>query len=348
MKFKIKYPLAAFIVALNITSAIAQDNVLEYIKEYPRQQQFKMMYKWLENNELGSFSFSGLVKPETGTPNAQASVDYGHSWFSILDDPAIIHVPDYDKFFSISIYDVKHNVPGVIVNPTNPILIIRPGQKVPKGAYNVVELETDQGLVLTRMVVVNNLDEVKKLRASIKMEGGKGEVNYTSKEFSEETEKWGSALMEASNPYLIGKAKYPKKSGDVDPITLATVVKRARLGAPEDAVRYSVITTDDNGKRLTGKDTYEFTVPSNIVHKEGYMSITAYGLDNKSLIPNKKKIYDRTSYSSERNNDGTYTITLSPEGDGLNGIPTGKPFYAILRAYVPMKGADLTVAVNKK
>jgi hypothetical protein len=32
----------------------------------------------------------------------------------------------------------------------------------------------------------------------------------------------------------------------------------------------------------------------------------------------------------------------------LNGIPTGKPFYAILRAYVPVEGADLTVRVEKK
>ncbi len=46
--------------------------------------------------------------------------------------------------------------------------------------------------------------------------------------------------------------------------------------------------------------------------------------------------------------DGTYTITLSPSGDGENGIPTGKPFYGVLRAYVPVPGADLTVGVVKR
>ena len=72
------------------------------------------------------------------------------------------------------------------------------------------------------------------------------------------------------------------------------------------------------------------------------------GADNRLLIPNEKMVYDRTSYSSTQNNDGTYTITLSPTGEGLNGVPTGKAFYAILRAYVPIKDADMTVIVNKK
>jgi len=37
-----------------------------------------------------------------------------------------------------------------------------------------------------------------------------------------------------------------------------------------------------------------------------------------------------------------------PSGEGVNGIPTGKPFYGILRAYMPVKGADLTVKVEKR
>ena len=71
-----------------------------------------------------------------------------------------------------------------------------------------------------------------------------------------------------------------------------------------------------------------------------------YGADNKRLIPNEQKIYDRTTYSSEPNEDSSYTVTLSPDGSGVNGIPTGKPFYAILRAYVPVSGTDMTVKVT--
>ena len=46
------------------------------------------------------------------------------------------------------------------------------------------------------------------------------------------------------------------------------------------------------------------------------------------------------------NSDGSYTITLSPDGSGQNGIPTGKPLYAILRAYVPVQDADMAVEIQ--
>ena len=346
MKFKLKHYLAIAIVALSINSAFAQDNVLEYIKDYPKLEQFRLMYAWLENNELGTLLFSGLSNAETKTKNVQASVDYGSSWFSISDAPATINVPKYDRYFSVSVYDMKHNIRGVFVNPENPILLIRPGQKMPKGEFHAVELETDQGLIITRMVVANNMAKVEELRKSIVIEGGKGEIDYEAKEFSKKTIKWGNSLIDASIPYI--KAIYPQKSGEVDPITLAAVVKRARHGVPAQAVKYSVIATDDKGQPFTGKDTYELTIPPNIVHKKGYMSITLYGVDNRLLIPNEKIVYDRTSYSSRQNDDGTYTVTLSPTGKGLNGIPTGKAFYAILRACVPIKDADMTVIVNKK
>lgn len=345
-KFIIKHYFSIISIALITNSVLAQDNVLNYIEEYPIQQQFKKMNSWLENNKIGTFNFSGLLDSETKARNVQASIDYGSNWFSISDVPAIIQVPNYDKYFSVAVYDMNHFVPAVIVNPTNPILIIRPDQKIPKGEFTIVELETDQGLIITRMAVANNLDEVKQLRTSIKMEGGNGTINYESKTFLERTIKWGNALIDASNPYV--KLVYPKKSGEVDPITLATVVKRAPRGVPSDAAKYSVITTDEDGLPLKGNITYELTVQSNIVRKGGYTSITVYGVDNRLLIPNNKKIYDRTSYTSKQNDDGTYTITLSPNGEGLNGIPTGKPFYAILRAYEPIESADLKIIVTKK
>jgi hypothetical protein len=104
----------------------------------------------------------------------------------------------------------------------------------------------------------------------------------------------------------------------------------------------------DNGQPFDGKATYNLTVPAGIVHDDGYYSVTIYDIESKLLIPNDKNIYDRTTYSSKQNEDGTYTITISPNDEGLNGIPTsGKDYYAILRAYSPVKGADLTVKVEK-
>lgn len=90
------------------------------------------------------------------------------------------------------------------------------------------------------------------------------------------------------------------------------------------------------------------TVPAGIVRDDGYFSITVYGVDNKLLIPNDLGIYDRTSYTTELEPDGSAVITLSPDGSGRNGIPTGKPFYGLLRAYQPVHGAPLKPSVRKR
>ena len=115
------------------------------------------------------------------------------------------------------------------------------------------------------------------------------------------------------------------------------------MGTPPDSVRYRVLFADDSGAPFNGGDSYLLTVPAGIVHDDGYYSITIYGQDNKALIANPQGRYDRTTYSSTLNTDGTYTVSLNPAGAGVNAIPTGKPFYVVLRAYVPVEGADLTV-----
>ena len=97
---------------------------------------------------------------------------------------------------------MKHNIPAVLVNPTKPIVIVRPGQEVPKGDFHVVELETDQGLVFTRMVVVDNMTEVRTLSKSITMEGGKGDMNRNVQQFSENTTKAGMAVIQAFLPFI--------------------------------------------------------------------------------------------------------------------------------------------------
>jgi len=330
-------------------TARALDTVEEYISEYPNQEQARMMNTWLEKNKKGTFQFTGLVDPsDTTVVTPQATVDYGYNWFSISDAPAIIKTPTYDKFFSVSIFDMKHNVPAVIASPEKPILLTRPGQKIPEGDFTVVTLETDQGLAFTRMVVVNNMKEVRKLSQSIVMEGGKGDMNRDVQRFSPETEKAGLAVINAAVPFMNPDVAFGEQSGDVGDITLAAAVLLGQLGTPSDSVRYGLILADENGKPFNGKNTYVLTVPAHIVEDSGYYSITVYGADNKLLIPNDKKIYDRTTYSSEQNSDGTYMVTLSPDGSGKNGIPTGKPFYGILRAYVPIQGADLTVTVKTK
>jgi hypothetical protein len=284
----------------------------------------------------------------------QATVDYGYCWFSLSEGPAIVHTPQYDRFFSVSVFDMLHNVPAVIVHPQKPILLLRPGQSAPQGSslgdYDVVHLETDQGLAFTRMVVVDNLHEVRELSRSVRMQGGQGDMRRVVERFSPPVEEAALAILAAAIPHVTAVTVEPfgKRSGDIGDLTLAVTVMLGQLGTPPDTVQYRAILTDEAGEPLNGEDTYVLTVPAGIVHEQGYYSITVYGSDNKLLIPNDKKIYDRTTYSSQQNADGTYTVTLSPAGDGINGIPTGKPFYAILRAYVPVEGADLTVRVEKR
>ena len=349
----IKMPVTGTVVLMWLLGFSATvwpaDTVEDYIEQYPNQQQVKMMNAWLEKNEKGTFWFSGLVDPtDTTVVTPQATVDYGYNWFSVSNGPAIVSTPQYARFFSVSVFDMKHNVPAVIVSPQRPIAIVRPGQAVPEGDYTVVELETDQGLVFTRMVVVDNMDEVRKLSKSITMAGGDGDMNRAVETFSPAVEEQALTKITASMPGLNPDVAFGKKSGDVDPLVLAGAVMMGQLGTPSESVRYLVMTTDSSGKPFSAKGDYVLTVPAGIVHADGYYSVTVYGADNKALIPNDKGIYDRTTYSSSQNKDGSYTVSLNPAGEGVNGIPTGKDFYVVLRAYVPVEGADLTVAVTTR
>ncbi len=208
-------------------------------------------------------------------------------------------------------------------------------------------METDQGLAFTRMVVFDNLDEVRALSEQITMEGGQGDMHRAVQRFSPAVEEAALAIIEASIPHLNPDVAFGKRSGDVGDITLAGAVMLGQLGTPSETVRYFTVLTDSDGAPLNGEDTYTVRVPSGIVHDDGYFSVTVYGTDNKLLIENDKRVYDRRTYSAQAEADGTYIITLSPQGDGKNGIPTGKPFYGLLRAYRPVQGADLTLTVTK-
>ena len=346
---KLRLILSLLILFSVPLTAHALDTIEAYIHEYPNQEQTRMMNEWLEDNQAGTFHFTGLVDDtDTTVVTPQATVDYGYSWFSLSDGPAVLHTPDYDRFFSVSVFDMLHNIPAVLVNPDKPIVLMRPGQKPPAGDFEKVMLETDQGLVLTRMVVVDNATEVAALGQQIRLDGGDGNMVREVQRFSPQIEKAGLALIEASIPFLDAGKAFGKKSGDVGDITSAGAVMLGQLGTPVDTVRYLPIMVDEKGQPLDGNKTYEFKVPAGIVQDEGYFSVTAYGADNRFLIPNEKKVYDQTTYSAEANPDGTYTITLGPDGAGKNGIPTGKPFYAILRAYVPVPDADMTVQIRTK
>ena len=334
-------------MAVHAANLSGQDSIENYIREYPNQEQVRMMRKWLVDHEPGTFSFTGLVDPTDDTViTPQATVDYGYCWFSLSEGPAVVRTPSYERFFSVSVFDMLHNTPDVVVNPDKPILLIRPGQETPAGDFHVVELETDQGLVLTRMVVVGNMDEVRQLSGSIVMDGGDGDMHRDVQRFSPSVEVAAMEIMEAAVHHLNPDDAFGSRTGDVGELHLAGGVFLGQLGTPSDTVRYGTILTDQHGAPFNGTDTYVLTVPAGIVHDTGYFSVTIYSAATKLLMPNEQGVYDQTTYSAEQNDDGTYTIALSPDGAGKNGIPTGQPFYGILRAYMPIPGADMTVAIS--
>lgn len=349
MFYKIRQLAALALLVFAISPANAQDTIENYIREYPNQEQTRMMNAWLKTHEPGTFNFTGLVDPTDATViTPQATVDYGYNWFSLSEGPAIISTPEYDKFFSVSIFDMKHNVPVVLVNPEKPILLMRPGQIRPEGNFHVVEMETDQGLAFTRMVVVDNMDQVREISQSITMQGGRGDMRREVQRFSSDIEKAAlhviKSVVQIANPDVA----FGTKTGDVGELSLAAGVMQGQLGTPSHVVRYGVFLTDDAGSPLKGDATYEVTVPAGIVKDDGYFSVTVYGVDNKLLIPNDQKRYDRSTYTAEQNSDGTYTVLLSPTGEGTNGIPTGKDFYMILRAYVPVPSGNMKAKVEKQ
>jgi hypothetical protein len=331
------------LLALCAGTANALDTIEAYLKEYPNQQQVIMMNKWLETNKKGTFWFTGYVTPTDHTViTPQANVDYGYSWFSVSDGPAILKTPKYDNFFSVAIFDMRHNTPLIIRNPTKPILIIRPGQTAPKGDFTVVELETDQGLVFTRMLINDNLDEIKKLRKDIVLKDGTGDMTRNVQIFSARIEKQGHTILDALTPLVSPDDMFSHTTGESGFISLATGVHIGQLGTPVGTVRYNVMTKDSEGKFLSGKNNYVVTTPANMYKKGGYFSVTLYSKKTKLLMPNTKKVYDRTSDNAKMNKDGTYTISVNPKGDGINGLPTsGKDFYLVIRAYVPTDNVDL-------
>lgn len=88
-----------------------------------------------------------------------------------------------------------------------------------------------------------------------------------------------------------------------------------------------------------------------------------------SEYPNQEQARMMNAWLAKGNQPGTFrfsglvdpsdTTVVTPQATvdyGYNwfsisngpAIPTGKDFYAVLRAYVPVKGADLTVAVVKQ
>ena len=179
-----------------------------------------------------------------------------------------------------------------------------------------------------------------------RMDGRDGDMHRDVQRFSPGVEAAALEILGAIVPRLNPDDAFGRRSGDVGELHLAGGVFLGQLGPPSDTVRYGAILTDEKGAPFSGADTYALTVPTGIVHDDGYFSVTIYSSETKLLIFNESGVYDRTSFTAVQNVDGTYIVTISPDGSGRNGIPSGIPLYGILRAYIPVQGAAMTVDVT--
>lgn len=327
-------------VSLEQKQGVDPNRVAEYIHWYPAIKQVEMRDQWLENYQPGEWQFSGSLTANDRTViTPQAGVNYGYSWFNISDEPVVVTMPVYDKYYSLSVFDMNHFM-QVIVSPDKPVVIRLPHQKSPiEDAYEIV-LATNQGLVFSRQVIVNNEKEVMALAHQMTITGGGGSHPFIVPDFTEEEAKAG---MEKIKSYSMKVKEASKIFGStyegVGDMDRAAGVFLGQLGTQAYVVQYAQYVKDADNDGLGGEHAYEIVVPEEGIVKgdNGYWTITVYNLEDRYLIPNKGNIYYISSYNAVKNEDGTVTVRINKDGKGENAIPTeGKMIYIVFRAYEPV------------
>ena len=330
--------------------AVSDSDISEYIKWFPAIKQAEMRDQWLKKHKMGEWQFTGSITAADKTVvTPQAGANYGYSWFNISNEPVVITMPEYSKYYSLSIFDMNHYM-EVRVKPKKPVVIRLPHQKSPiKDALEIV-LHTYQGIAFTRQVMVNNENEVMDLAKKITITGGGGDYPFVIPAFSKSVQEAGFARIDAyvreghsSANFFVSKYE---GGGDLD---RAAGVLAGQLGTQARYAQYGQIIFDQNKKRLSGNGSYEITVPKEglVRNEQGYWTVTIYSQADRFLIPNKKEIYYVSSYNAKANPDGTYTIHINKEGKGINGIPTaGVDFYGIFRVYEPVDNVKFPMIKN--
>jgi len=332
------------------TKAPNSAELAEYIKWFPAIKQVEMRDAWLEEYKMGEWQFTGAVTAKDKTVvTPQAGTNYGYTWFNISNEPLVITMPKYDKYYSLSVFDMNHFM-EVRVMPKKPIVIRLPHQKSPiKDAHEIV-LQTYQGLAFTRQVMVDNEQEVMDLAKKIKMSGGGGDAPFIVPSFSQAVQDAGfkkinDLVEKGTNTEKFFVSPY-EGGGDLD---RAAGALGGQLGTQARYVQYGPLVFDQNKELLNGKASYEINVPKEglLKNDKGYWTVTIYSFEDRFLIPNEKNVYDITSYNAKANADGTYTIRINNEGTGENAIPSnGVDFYGVFRVYEPVK--DVTFPLIKK
>ena len=327
---------------MDAAKQVSPERILEFIHWYPAIEQAKMRDEWLSNHKQGDWQFTVMVTADDRTViTPQADVNYGYSWFNISNRPVVIKMPEYDKYYSLSVFDMHHFV-EVNVMPDKPVVIRLPHQKSPVEDAIEIVLQTYWGLAFTRQVIVDNEDEVMKLASEITISGGGGDFPFTVPDFEDlEIEAGMEIIKKYSLNLNTGRKLFGTPYEGVGDMDRAAGVFLGQLGTQARYVDYAQDVADQFGEQLTGAASYQITVPKEALTRnaKGYWSYTIYNMEDRYLIPNPKNNYVLSYYKAEKNADGTTTININPEGEGINALPTnGKPFYGVFRVYEPVEG----------
>lgn len=313
----------------------------EFLHWYPAIEQQRMMEAWLATARFGTWTFSGHVTAADRTvitPNSD--MNYGYCWFNLSDGPLVIELPIYRRYLSLSVFDMMHYVPAVLVGPRKPVVIRLASQASPVADAHEVVLDTVCGLAFLRMVVPEAADvpEVMALAEQVRSSGGDGDLPFLVPDFTDEESTAGLDIIRTYALRLTRSEKvFGARTQGVGDLDRCAGVFAGQLGIPAGYVQYTQYVALD-GAPLGGDGRYRITVdPRGLCRDDqGYWSITVYDMEDRYLIPNPGDRYAVGSYTSVPNDDGTVTVRINPDGDGENAIPTmGRTVYAIMRVYQP-------------
>ena len=348
MKLIKSVPVIALFISTNTLSAYDQEDfqITDYIRTYPAIKQKEMRDQWLSKYKQGQWQITGAVTAADKTVvTPQADVNYGYSWFNISEKPVVISLPKYKHYYSLSVFDMNHKM-QVKIKPTIPTVVRLANQKSPiRGKYNDIVIDTVWGLALTRQQLVGNEKEVAKLSKKISIKGGGGNKEFITPEFSADVMEEGNEIIKNYGMKNVKTARklFCSPYEGCGALDIAAGVFLGQLGTQAYTVDYQQYVVDQEGDGLKGDKSYQIVFPSANygLKKNGYWSVTVYNLKDRYLIENSKNTYVVSSTRAKKNKDGSVTVNINPNGEGINAIPTaGNDFYAVARFYEPIPNTD--------
>jgi hypothetical protein len=318
-----------------------QYRIGEFLHWYPAIQQHRMMDEWLIDSQLGTWTHTGFITAAERTvitPNPDVS--YGYSWFNVSNGPMVIEIPHYHRYVSLSVFDMMHFIPAVLVAPTKPIVVRLANQTSPiKDAHEVV-INTVSGVLFLRTAIPSPSEEPEVLAFAdqIRTTGGDGDLPFIVPDFTEDERRVGLELIQE---YVLRQTSASKVFGapeqGVGDLDRCAGVFAGQLGVPASSIEYCQFVQLD-GEPVGGDGSYRLTFRSDGMVRDdlGYWSVTVYDMSDRFLIPDPDHRYGVNSYVARPDADGTYTVRINRDGSGLNAIPThGRTIYAVLRVYQP-------------